>query len=299
MEPIRNLESLVSHVAALGVKKRLAVAAAQDSHTLGAVFMAVRAGIVEPILVGDSAKIAAETEKAGISGLEVVHVPNTADAVKDAVRLVRSGEADILMKGLVNTDVYLRAILDKEQGLLPPNSVLSHVCVVQVPSYPRLLFLTDVAVIPFPTLEQKLAMTRYAVETARRFGIAEPKVALLAATEKTSPKMPNTVDAAIIAKQCDRGQYTGAVVDGPLDVFLACDPASLPIKGLQTPVAGEADVLVFPNIECANILYKGLMLFAGGELAATMMGTTRPVTITSRSESALSKFYSVAMACLQ
>jgi phosphate butyryltransferase len=153
-------------------------------------------------------------------------------------------------------------------------------------------------VIPYPNLEQKIAMVQYAVAMARKFGIDTPKVALLSSAEKVNPATPATLDDALIAGMAKRGQIANCIVDGPLDMFLACDPESVAIKGVPTPINGDADVLVCPNLESANIFYKGMMLFAGGELAGLIQGTSKPVVVMSRSESAKSKLYCLALSCL-
>jgi phosphotransacetylase len=212
--------------------------------------------------------------------------------------MTRSGEADIVMKGLVGTDKFLRAVMDKEKGLLPPKAVMSYVCAVEIPAYRKLLFITDTAVIPFPDLDQKVAMAEYAITMARRFGIEKPSVALIGASEKVSSHFPNTLDYSVMCKMAERGQISQCVMDGPVDLFLACDPASVKIKGVDTPLAGNADILLFPSLESCNPFYKGLMLFGGGELAGMICGTTKPVVLMSRSESELSKYYCVALACL-
>jgi len=211
---------------------------------------------------------------------------------------VREGEAEVLMKGLVGTDKFLKAVLDKQKGLLPPGAVMSYTCALELPQYPKLLFVSDTAVLPQPDLAQKTAMINYSVAMARRFGIKCPKVALVSATEKVSAAMQSTLDAALLCKMNQRGQIKNCLIDGPLDVFLACDPSAGEIKGVQTPIQGEADVLIFPDLESANSFYKGLMLFAGAELAGLIQGTVKPVVVMSRSESAASKYYCVALACL-
>jgi len=202
------------------------------------------------------------------------------------------------MKGLVGTDKFLRAVMDKEKGLLPPKAVMSYVCAVEVPAYHKLLFITDTAVIPFPDLDQKVAMAGYAIAMANRFGIKKPKIALVGASEKVSSHFPNTIDYSVMCKMAERGQISPCVMDGPVDLFLACDPSSVKIKGVPTPVAGDADILLFPSLEACNPFYKGLMLFGRGELAGLICGTTKPVVVMSRSESELSKYYCVALACL-
>ncbi|HPC83946.1 MAG TPA: phosphate acyltransferase [Thermoanaerobaculaceae bacterium] len=300
MQPIRKLDDLVSHVRTLGRRFRVAVACGQDPNTVGAVARAVELGFAAVVLLGDATRIAATCAAEGVAAgrFEIVDIPDEKAATREAVRLVRGGEADVLMKGLVGTDAFLRAVMDRERGLLAPGAVMSYVCAIEVPRYPRLLFVTDPAVLPFPDTAQKLAMVRYAVAMAHRFGIDCPRVALVSAVEKPSEHFPSHADYAVVCKAAERGQLGACTVDGPLDVFLACDPASVEIKGVPTPIGGQADVLVFPTIEACNAFYKGLMLFAGGELGGIIQGTTRPVVVMSRSESARSKLYCIALACL-
>ncbi len=279
-------------------KKKLAVAYAQDPNTIEAIARAVKENIVDAYMVGDKSEIEKVAADNNIDPaiFSIVDVQGDIASTKEAVRMVKSGEADILMKGLVATDKYLKAVLDKQDGLLPPKKVLSHICAVELPKYDKLLLITDVAVIPFPTLQQKVDMIHYAVKAARKLGIEVPRIALLSATEKVNPKFESTTDAAVLCKMADRGVFGDVIIDGPLDVFLACDKPSVAIKGVPTPVDGDADVLVFPNIEAGNIFYKGLMRFAGGELAGLLQGTEKPVIVTSRSESTDSKYYSIGFA---
>jgi phosphate butyryltransferase len=212
--------------------------------------------------------------------------------------MVREGEADVLMKGLIGTDKFLKAILNKEKGLMQPKAVMSYVCAVEIPKYDKLLFLSDTAVLPFPDLDQKIAMLKYSLIMANKFGIEIPKVALLSAAEKASVHFPSHSDYSVMCKMVERKQLPECIIDGPIDMFLACDPASVEIKGVPTPVNGEADVLIFPSIEASNIFYKGLMLFGGGELAGLIQGTIKPVVVMSRSESPASKYYCIALSCL-
>ena len=298
--PINSLEQLVSHVKESGLKKKVAVAWAQDENTLGAIAKAVKEGFVTALMVGDREKITEKSLQEGIdpSIFEIVDVHDEWQAAQEAVRMVKSGEADILMKGLVGTDKFLKAVLDKEKGLLPPKAVMTYVCAIQVPAYHKLMFISDPAVIPFPDLNQKMAMINYSVTMARKFGIEKPKVALISAVEKVSDHFPSHSEYAMICRMAERGQIKNCTVDGPIDIFLACDKKSIEIKGVPTPVDGDADVLIFPSIETANAFYKGLMLFAGGELAGYIQGTEKPVVMMSRSESSLSKFYCISIACL-
>ncbi len=294
---IKHLNELVESLENERTKK-MAVAYAQDPNTVGAVADAVKKGIVEAYMVGDPLKIKEVAEKEGIdpSIFKIVDEPDEIKAGKKAVSLVKSGECEILMKGLISTDKYMRAILNKEDGILPKGAVLSHVTVVDAPSYHKLMFLSDVAVIPLPTLDQKVKMINYSVDIAHKFGIENPKVALIAATEKANPKMVATAEAAIIAKMGDRRQIKGCTIDGPLALDVAISKEACEIKGLKSEVGGDADVFIFPNIEAGNVFYKAVTRLGGGELAAIVVGTNVPVILTSRGDSEESKLYSIALA---
>ena len=236
-------------------KKRLVAAWAVDDHTISAVYMAVEAGIVEGILVGDKAMIekVCQEHNYDLSKLTVIDNPNELKSISQAVDMVNAGEADILMKGLCSTDKYMRGILNKERGLLPPKAVLSHVCVVQHPEYHKLMVISDIAVIPAPDLKQKQAMINYTVSTAKALGVEKPKVAMITATEQMLPGMPACVEAAMLAKMSERGQISGCIVDGPLALDVAICKEAAEIKKLKSEVAGDADCLVFPSIEAANV----------------------------------------------
>ncbi|KAB2869867.1 MAG: phosphate butyryltransferase [Bacteroidales bacterium] len=279
-------------------RKRLVAAFANDAHTIEAVSMAVDMGIVEATLVCDEAtmkKVCAE-HNIDPSKFKIVQEADEMKAARKAVELINNGEGDVLMKGLVSTDKYMRAILDKEKGLLPPKAVLTHVTVVQVPTYHKLLVVGDVAIIPAPDLNQKIAITNYLIQTAHSLGIEKPKVALNAATEQMSAGMQACVDAAIISKMADRGQIKGAVVDGPLALDVAIDKESAEIKKVGGGVAGDADCILFPNIESGNVFFKACTKLANGELGAMVMGAKVPCVLTSRGDSVKSKMYSIALA---
>ncbi|MDM8004277.1 MAG: phosphate acyltransferase [Bacteroidota bacterium] len=297
---ITSLGQMAEAVRSSGIRKKIAVAWAQDPNTVGSLFRAVREGFAEAFMIGSREKIISTCRETGAEPdlFTIVDADNEKDAAEMAVAMTRSGEADVVMKGLVGTDKFLRAVMDREKGLLPPKAVMSYVCAVEIPAYRKLLFITDTAVIPFPDLDQKVAMARYAVDMAHRFGIERPKIALIGASEKVSSHFPNTLDYSVMCKMAERGQIPGCVMDGPVDIFLACDPESVVIKGVDTPLAGEADILLFPSLESCNPFYKGLMLFGGGELAGMICGTSKPVVMMSRSESELSKYYCVALSCL-
>lgn len=297
---IRTLEQMEKKVLVIKKKHRIAVAWAQDSNTINAIHKAVKRGFIEAILVGKPSEIRKTCKAEGIDAriFTLVESDNEIRASFEAVRLVKAGEADIVMKGLVGTDKFLKAVMDKEKGLMLSNAVLSYVCALEIPSYHKLLFITDPAVIPFPDLDQKVAMARYAIEMAQRFGIKKPKIALIGASEKMSRHFENSVDYSIMCKMADRNQIKNCVMDGPLDIFLACDKKSLQIKGVETPINGDADILLFPSLESSNPFYKGLMLFANGELAGLIRGTEKPVIVMSRSESETSKYFCIALSCL-
>ena len=279
-------------------KKRLVAAYAIDEHTIEAVSMAIDMGIIDATLVGDEETIKKVCAAHNInpSKFRIVQEADEMKAATKAVELINNGEGDVLMKGLVSTDKYMRAILNKEKGLLPPKAVLSHVTVVQVPTYHKLLVVGDVAIIPAPDLNQKIAITNYLIKTAHSLGIDKPKVALLAATEQVSAGMQACVDATIISKMGDRGPIKGAFIDGPLALDVAIDKESAQIKKLTGEVAGDADCIMFPNIESGNVFFKACTKLAGGELGAMVMGAKVPCVLTSRGDSVKSKMYSIALA---
>jgi len=296
---ITTLDQIVERVKGKATK-RLAVAVAEDPHTIEAVGRAVKEKLVHAILTGDEKaikKVAAEA-KVDPKIFEIIHEPDKAKALSLAIAKVRSGEADFLMKGLLDSSIYIRGIIDKEKGLLPPGKLLSHVTVIQVPAWKKLIICGDVAVIPAPDLEAKIAILNYAIDVAHKLEIEKPKAVLLSAVEKVNPKMPSTTESAIIAKMADRGQIKGAIVDGPLALDVAFSEESARIKGLVSPVAGDADILVFPSIEAGNIFFKACTYLANAELGAVVVGATCPCVLTSRGDSEDTKFYSIALASL-
>ena len=279
-------------------RKRLVAAYANDAHTIEAVAAAVQAGIVEATLVGDRDTIlkVCQEQKVDASQFEIVQESVDTKAVATAISLINEGRGDILMKGLVATDRYMRGILNKEKGLLPPKAVLSHVTVMQIPTYHKLLVVGDVAIIPAPDFNQKVAITNYLITIAKTLGIETPKVALLAATEQVSTGMPACVEAAVLSKMGDRGQIQGALLEGPLALDVAVNAEAAKIKKLTSQVAGDADCLLFPNIESGNVFFKTCTKFAKAELGAMVMGAKVPCILTSRGDSVKSKMYSIALA---
>jgi phosphate butyryltransferase len=297
---IKTLDQMVEKVRSLKKRHSIAVAWAQDPNTIGALAKAVDDGFASAILIGKEQEIVKTCKnlKLDRNKFRIIEAHDEKKASEEAVQLARSGEADVVMKGLVGTDKFLKAVMDKEKGLMLPGAVLSYVCALEIPDYHKLMFITDPAVIPFPDLDQKVAMAEYAIEMANRFGVVKPKTALIGASEKMSRHFENSVHYAIMCKMAERGQIKNCIMDGPLDIFLACDVESASVKGVTTPVNGDADILLFPNLESCNPFYKGLMLFAKGELAGLIRGTTKPVVVMSRSESERSKYYCIALSCL-
>ena len=282
-------------------KKRMAAAWAVDDHTLIAASLAVDLGLVDVTLVGDEAIIAevCRRENIDISKFTVIHNPVELKAVAQAVQLVKDGECHFLMKGLCSTDKFLRAILNKETGLLPPKGLLTHCGVFEFPDFGRLLFVGDVAVIPAPDLKQKQVIMDKLVKTAQSAGVANPKVAIIAATEQVLASQPATQEAALLAKMAERGQIRGCVADGPLALDVAIDEESAQIKGISGPVAGKADCLLFPNIESGNVFYKcSSKLVKGTKQAGVLLGAAAPCVLSSRADSTETKLNSIAIAAL-
>lgn len=299
---ITTLEDVLALAKSKG-KKRLVAAYANDAHTIEAVYNAIKAGIVDGTLVGDETTIKAVCQEHGFDA-SVFRIVQEADENKagvKAVELIRNGEGDFLMKGLLSTDKYMRAILNKETGLMPgkKNDMLTHIAVFQIPRYHKLLIASDVAIIPAPDMKQKQSILGYLVSTAKSLQIEKPKVAVLAATEQVSVGMPACVEAAIISKMGERGQIKGALVDGPLALDVAIDKESAQVKKLSGEVAGDADCLLFPNIESGNVFYKACTKFGGAELGCMVVGAKVPCVLTSRGDTAKTKLYSIALASLQ
>ena len=217
----------------------------------------------------------------------------------EAVRAVSEGRADVLMKGLVSTDVYMRGILDKECGLLPPKGTLSHVSVIELPGREKLLTVADVAVIPAPDFRQKCTLIGYLAATARVLGVERPKIACIAPSEQVLPTVPSSTEAAIIAKMADRGQLGDVTVDGPLSLDVALWKEAAEVKKVKgSSVAGDADCLLFPNIESGNVFFKSATHLAGADIAAIVTGTAAPCVLTSRGDTPRTKLFSIALACL-
>ena len=278
-------------------KKKVAVAVAQDDEVLLAVKAAKERGIADSILVGDVDLIKPIAEEIGMNldEYDLIDVKDKIEAAHEAVKLVHDGKADMYMKGLIDTKDFLRSVLDKEVGLRT-GKPLSHVCVFEIEGVDHLLFLTDVAFVPYPTLEDKASIIKNTVEICNACGIENPKVAPLAAVEVVNPKMPATVEAAELTKMNEEGQITGCIVDGPLSFDLATCPEAAQHKGATgRKIVGDADVVLFPDIHAGNITYKALVHYAKVKNGNLITGTAAPVILTSRSDSYEVKMNSLAL----
>ena len=292
----KNFDELLTKVTQCE-KKKLAVACAQDKAVLEAVKAANERGIASSILVGDEAEIRAIAAdlNMNIDDYEIINVVDKTEASLTAVKLVHDGKADMYMKGLIDTKTFLKSVLDKEVGLRT-DKTLSHVCVFEVKGHEGLLFLTDVAFLPYPSLEDKVAIINNTVEIAKACGIDTPKVAPIAAVEVVNPKMPVTVEADELTKMNDRGEITGCIVDGPLSLDIAIDQEAAAHKGANgRKIAGDADILLFPDIHAGNITYKALTHLCECKNGNILTGTKSPVILTSRSDSTEVKVNSLAL----
>ncbi|WP_304626296.1 phosphate butyryltransferase [Sporomusa sp. GT1] len=295
---LRNFEDILNAVKDKA-PKRVAVAVAQDDAIMEAVQGAREQKIAEFILVGDREKVHETAGKLGVSleDVQIIHEPDDRKAAYRAVALVSGGQADVLMKGLINTADLLRAVLDKEIGLRT-GRVLSHTAVYELPGFDRLLMVTDGGMNIAPTLQQKADIIQNSVQLARVLGISPAKVAVLAAVEVINPDMPATLEAAALTKMADRGQIKGAIVDGPLALDNAISLEAASHKGIKSPVAGMADILVTPDIVAGNILGKSLVYIAKGKIAGLVLGAAKPVVVTSRADTHEAKLMSIALGAL-
>ena len=278
MQAIKTLNDMTRFLQERRKRKRVAVICANDASTRYAVEKGREMGFIDPVYVDGDDK---------------------ADSARRAVAMVRSGEADILMKGLVNTDVVLRAILDKETGILRPGHVLTHVAMAEIPKYDKLLLFTDAAVIPVPTKEQRRQQIHYVNYVCRALGIEEPRIALIHCAEKVSEKtFPYTKDYLEIIALAQSGYFGRCIIDGPLDLKTSLDAVSLREKGIHSAIGGEADALIFPDIVAGNVFYKTLTLFAYARTVGVLQGTQCPVVLPSRSDTPESKYHSLALAAI-
>ena len=295
----KGFDDIFAKVGECGMKK-VAVSVAQDEAVLEAVREAKKRGIADAILVGDEAKIREIAASIGmdLDGYEIIDEPDMIQASLKAVKLAHEGKADMYMKGLIDSKNFLKSVLNKEVGLRT-GGVLSHVCVFEIPGIDRLLFLTDVAFMTYPTLEDKVNIIKNTLPVARACGVECPKVAPLAAVEVVNPKMPVTVDAAELTKMNENGEITGCIVDGPLSLDLAIDPEAAKHKGAtDRKIQGDADILLFPDIHAGNLVYKAIVHMVKVKNGCILTGTKVPVILTSRSDTFETKVYSLALAAV-
>lgn len=291
---IKSLDQLLE---VKGTRMKLVVVACQDEDVLGAVAESAQLGISEPILIGSKQETLELAEKLGIdiSGFRFIEASDLEEAAEKGVRLVSSGEADFIMKGLVDTSILLKAVLNKEWGLRT-ESLISHVMVYEVNNYPKLLYLTDGGMNLYPDVEDKAKIIDNAEIVARAMGNKKIKVAALAAKEKVNPKMPATLDAAELEKMSKEGRFgEDVVVEGPMALDLALSKEAVEIKKFPGEVAGEADILLVPNIEMGNGIGKAITYLAGGKSAGIIMGAKVPVVLVSRADNKETKLYSIAL----
>jgi phosphate acetyltransferase len=293
-----RLDDFVEEALTIG-PKRVAVAAAANVLVLRSIKLAQDKGLIEPILIGPEHDIAEKAEEAEIdlATVRVVATETTTESAARAVDLVRDGEADILMKGHLHTNDFLRAVVRADGGLRT-DRLLSHVFVMQIPMYHKLLSITDAAINIAPDLMQKADILQNAIDMLRQMGIAQPKAAVLSAVETINPKIPSTVDAACLHKMSERGQIKGGLVDGPMAFDNAISADAAREKGIDSAVAGDVDIVLAPDLDAGNILYKNLVYLANAQLAGLVMGARAPIVLTSRADTVEARVHSLALASL-
>ena len=294
---INKLTDLETLAKSKSTTRKIAVAAAGDRDVLEALKNAARHGIVEPILVGIEDKIRTISDEIGfdISNYEIIDIEDKYEASAMAVKLIKEGKAEILMKGLVSTGVLLKAVLDKEVGLRK-GALLSHVALFETPYYHKMLGVTDAAMNVDPDLMDKIGIIKNAVDVFHKVGYENPKVAIVGSVETINPRMEATMHAATISMMNYRKQITGCIIDGPLAIDGAVSKKSADLKNITSDVAGDVDIILAPDIDGANILYKSMNFLGGATAAAVIMGATVPIVLTSRGDTEKSKYYSIALA---
>jgi phosphate butyryltransferase len=295
---ITTFEQMVTAAAEAG-PVRIAAVAAHDPEVLKAVHRARQEGIVEATLLGDWPAIEAFCAQTGVDleGMDILHEPDASLAARRAVALARDGQVDVVVKGQLKTAELLSSALNRDIGIRG-KGLITHVAIFELPGISRLIYLSDSGVVVYPDVYQKLEIINNVVAVARRFGVAEPKVAILAASETVHPKIPASIDALALAKMAEQGWVESALVDGPLGLELAISPRAAQLEGSDSPIAGLADVLIVPNVEAGNIVAKGLLYFAQARMAGLVVGAKVPIIISSRADSAETRYLSLAMAAV-
>lgn len=278
-------------------RRRVVAVWPEDEASRQALEQAMVCGVAHVIIVDNGSDWSLKMAERFPGLTEHILALDPTEASLAAVETVREGKADVIFKGLVNTDVLLHAVLDRQHGILEPGRVLTHITATDIPSYHKLLFFSDAAVIPYPNLEQMEAMVRYGTAICRRLGIDRPKVALIHFTEKISQKFPYTIDYVTLERRAAEGRYGQAQLAGPMDVKSACDLHSAQVKSIDSDVTGNADFLIFPALSAANTFYKTLSLFGGAQMAAIVVGAQAPIVVPSRADDKQTKFNSLALAC--
>ncbi len=292
---IKNFEQLKAMLKAMPVKRKVAVVPAQDEHTLEAISHAYKDGMVEPVLIGDEPKIREILAQIGTDAdkMTIIHVGDPVEAIQKAADMARNGEVDCIMKGKTETGALMKVLVNRERGIRK-NDTMSLLAFMESPNYHKVFAITDVGLLTYPSKEQKKAAIQNAVEAFHALGVEQPKVAILAAVEKVNPKMKETVEAAEIKEE----GVDGCIIEGPISYDLAMDPASAPIKGYVSPVAGDADLLVVPDIVSGNIAAKTITVIGGGRTGGVVLGAKVPVLLVSRAASADDKYMSIVIAAL-
>ncbi len=290
---IKNFDELYRYAKDRG-PKTLVVAAANDETIIESCKDAKENGWINPILVGDKEKITEAGKELGVQNMQVIDITPEEKAVEESVKMVNSGEGDILLKGMVSTSVFLREILNKEYGLRT-GKILSHIAILDIPAREKLLFITDGGMNIKPDLKTKIDIIKNACVVARSFGITEPKVGLLAAIESVNPDMPETIEAAEISKMAERGQFGECKIDGPLAMDLLLDKDACKKKRVSSPVCGDVDIIIAPEIVSGNAVAKALIYLANAKAAGTIIGTSKPVVMLSRADDKETKMNSIAL----
>lgn len=292
---IKNFEQLKEMLKAMPVKRKVAVVPAQDEHTLEAISHAYRDGMVESVLIGDEPKIREILAQIGTDAdkMTIIHVEDPTEAIQKAADMARDGEVDCIMKGKTETGALMKVLVNRERGIRK-NDTMSLLAFMESPNYHKVFAITDVGLLTYPSKDQKKAAIQNAVEAFHALGVEQPKVAILAAVEKVNPKMKETVEAAEIKEE----GVEGCIIEGPISYDLAMDPASAPIKGYVSPVAGDADLLVVPDIVSGNIAAKTITVIGGGRTGGVVLGAKVPVLLVSRAASADDKYMSIVIAAL-
>lgn len=293
---IKNFDELIDKVKGFKEKKKVAIVAAEDEHTLEAVFRAVENNIVEPVLIGNAEEVKKVLKKINrsLNDKNIINVPDDTAAAYKGVELAAKGDVDFIMKGKIQTADLLRAVVDKEKGLRT-GKAMSHFVINEIPSYHKLLVTTDGGMMMYPDLNQKKQILESAVNVLIDLGYEKPKVAVLAAVEKVNPKMPESVDAGKLKEMNQNGEITNCIVEGPISYDLTMSKESAQIKGYSSPVTGDADILIVPNITAGNILGKSLVYSAGARMAGFIVGAKVPIVLTSRGSSSDEKYLSLVL----